>query len=393
MKNTKHIQHTSSDPELILQPSLFSTTTDTQKNNIPSNNDGDIFHTVPGLLSSDITDVVPIALHDLEAMRLLLSGDSVVDWNRANFRNMEEVNRFLGLHLLDYADAQDKRRLEYLFASAVEYLEQHIGLRFTQDVKEIPDIRNLFLLASQNESFRRRQVLACTTLKIMHVLQHMDSAELRYQAPLAEATLLAKAEEKILTKAKELQTLYPNVLEFYGSRKQRESVISKLLVKKGDVASTVFDKLRFRIITKSEDDLLPVLVWLGQHVFPFNFIIPEQSHNNLLSFSQMLLKLQMAEPLSNGVEHTEKSEAQNGYSSARYKVINFIADVPVSLDTLIPNYPYTEKQGKVVYVMVEFQVIDCITAENNEQGDSAHEKYKQRQLEQVKNRLQHGKNR
>jgi uncharacterized protein (TIGR04552 family) len=60
---------------------------------------------------------------------------------------------------------------------------------------------------------------------------------------------------------------------------------------------------------------------------------------------------------------------------------------------LIPNYPYTEKQGKVVYIMVEFQVIDCITAENNEQGDSAHEKYKQRQLEQVKNRLQHGKNR
>ena len=43
-----------------------------------------------------------------------------------------------------------------------------------------------------------RQTLACTVLKLMHVLQHMDSAELRHQAPLAEEELLTYTEQQIL---------------------------------------------------------------------------------------------------------------------------------------------------------------------------------------------------
>ena len=39
-----------------------------------------------------------IGLSDLEAVRLLLRGSSVIDWNRANFRSYEEVDRFFSLH-------------------------------------------------------------------------------------------------------------------------------------------------------------------------------------------------------------------------------------------------------------------------------------------------------
>ena len=49
--------------------------------------------------------------------------------------------------------------------------------------------------------------------------------------------------------------------------------------------------------------------------------------------------------------------------------------------------------GKVVFVMVEFQAVDRITARNNEQGENAHLHYKNRQFEEVKSRLRMGRNR
>lgn len=331
-----------------------------------------------------------IGLSDLEAVRLLLAGNSVVDWNRANFRTTAEVDRFLALNMLDVNVLADQERMKYVFHAAILYLEEHLQIKILDEIKKIEDIREIFIMASQNKLRNRRQILACTILKLMHVLQHLDAADLRYQVPLAEATLLEATEQKIISSKEALMSAHPNVLEFYGSRKTRESVISKLLAKKEDVASTVFDKLRFRIITKDTDDILGVLVWLTQHVFPFNFIIPAQSHNTLYPFKEMLKNQDMVEPLSNGIKDIEKDSNPNSFSGSSYKVINFIADVPVRIDHLV-DHPFSKDLGKVVFVMVEFQIVNQVTAINNETGDCSHELYKERQLQQVKKRLQYGK--
>ena len=46
-----------------------------------------------------------LGLGDVEAVRLLLSGESVVDWQRLAFRDLDDVDRFLGTHLLDATGA------------------------------------------------------------------------------------------------------------------------------------------------------------------------------------------------------------------------------------------------------------------------------------------------
>ena len=46
-------------------------------------------------LSTQTALMNDIGLSDLEAVRLILSGNSVIDWDRANFRTLEEVNQFL----------------------------------------------------------------------------------------------------------------------------------------------------------------------------------------------------------------------------------------------------------------------------------------------------------
>ncbi|NJM91250.1 MAG: hypothetical protein HC863_03110 [Myxococcales bacterium] len=42
-----------------------------------------------------------LTLADIEAVRLLLSGDSVIDWHSLSFGDHEEVDRFLRLNEFD----------------------------------------------------------------------------------------------------------------------------------------------------------------------------------------------------------------------------------------------------------------------------------------------------
>jgi len=189
-----------------------------------------------------------IDLSDLEAVRLILAGNSVVDWNRANFHKKEDVDRFFALHLLDLNDPFDQRRLNFLYTESIGYLETHLKLRFPDDIRNPHDIRDIFLQASKDIGFNRRRVLSCTVLKLMHVLQHLDAAELRHRLSLSEAKILEVAEQKVLAIEEQMKRAGLPITEFYGSRKTRNSLITKLLAKRDDVAATVFDKLRFRIV-------------------------------------------------------------------------------------------------------------------------------------------------
>ena len=334
-----------------------------------------------------------IGLSDLEAIRLVLSGDSIIDWNRANFRKMEEVDRFLQLHLIDLNIPVDLKRLQYLHQESMEYLEQHLGLRFPKDLKEPKDIREIFLKASYDKGFNRRKILSCVILKLMHVLHHLDVAALRHRIPLAEAVILDEAEKKVLSIEKKMKEVGLPIVKFYGSRKTRNSIITKLLAKKEDVAATVFDKVRFRIITKDKKSIAPILVWLQQNLFPFNYVIPGESHNNLLPYQNLLKKSDFAIPPSNGsnspVDHPENP---NSFSGTSYRVINFIIDLPIRVDHLV-DFPFSEELGRVLFAMVEFQIIDQETSKQNEKGDAAHNLYKQRQQEQVLRRLKKGRRR
>src|SRR3954466_1809892 len=73
-------------------------------------------------------------LGDVEAMRLLLRGGSVIDWHRLAFGDAAEVDRFLLLNEFDPASADDMDRLEELRADAVEYLTRNFSYRIPNEV-------------------------------------------------------------------------------------------------------------------------------------------------------------------------------------------------------------------------------------------------------------------
>ena len=339
-----------------------------------------------------ILDGHPLDLADLDVVRLLLHGNSIIDWNRTWFETIDDVDRFLGLHLLDFDDPLDRRRLRYVHQEAVSYLQEHLGLHFPPDLVSPDDVRQIFVLASHTGGFRRRQIQACAILKLMHVINHMEAAELHFQVPLSEAEILDLAERRIIEAADKMRSHGFPLVAFYGSRKTRNSIITKLLAKKENTAATIFDKLRFRIVTESRDHVIPAAAWLTKNLFPFNYAIPGQSHNNLVRVSDLLdspglaergLQLQGTGPID------DISSEDNPFSGASYRMVNFIVDFPVRVDDLV-KLRTGASLGRTVFAMVEFQILDRETARKNEEGENSHELYKRRQRSIVEKRLKRG---
>lgn len=348
-------------------------------------------------LEADSTRVVELpqrlSLADAEAVRLILGGQSVVDWARLGFVMPGEVDRFLKLMCIDLDDPVDRRRVSYVFNEAVAYAEENLGhLRLRDYLGELGDIRDLFLWASRPGRFRRRQMMACVVLKLMHVIHHMEAADLKFKAPISEAELLDRAEASILRRAQLLRDGAGAVRSFYGSRKSRSSTIAKLIAKSENIAATIFDKLRFRIVVDTPEDLVPTLAWMSRNLFPFNYCIPGQSHNNLVDPGVLIDRLRRrdvrrTQPLVE--EPRVASTGKNEFSGSTYRAVNFIVDYPVKL----PEQASTVDQlryGRVVFVMVEFQLLDAATAAANEEGENAHHLYKSRQWRQVQERLMRG---
>lgn len=335
----------------------------------------------------------PLDLADLEAVRLVLRGHSVVDWNRVHFHTIEDVNRYLRLHLMNPEDPLDLARMRRVHEESITYLREHLGLSFPENLANPKDPREIFLIASETGGFRRQQILACVILKLIHVINHMEAAELRFYTPRSEAELGTLAEAHILEALSDLRRSGFPLADFYGSRKERHSVITKLLAKRETTAATVFDKLRFRLITEKKEHIVPVLAWLVNHLFPWNYTIPGQSHNNLIRLDQLLRSpdyVHLVDRLQGwSVEDDELNPEENPFSGSTYRMVNFIVDFPVRVDDAT-DPSVIERFGRVIFVLVEFQVMDQETARLNEEGENAHELYKERQRAIVASRLRKG---
>ena len=332
-------------------------------------------------------------LGDLEKVRLILRGNSVVDWHRAHFGTRDDVDRFLALHLIDVREAGDQRRLRFVYSEAVAYLQDHLGLHFPADLREPDDVRDVFIMAGQTGGFRRRQIQACVILKLMHVLNHMQAAELRFQTPLSEAELGDLAERRIVALGTQMREAGLPVVSFYGSRKSRNSMITKLLAKKENTAAPIFDKLRFRLILEKREHLLPSIAWMSRRLFPFNAVIPGQSYNNLIHLGELLRRPAYAGLRDQLQDWTDEEDSfnpeDNPFSGGTYRMVNFIIDFPVRVDHIVEPR-FETMLGRTVFVLVEFQVLDRATALANEEGENAHSLYKERQRVIVAQRLRKG---
>lgn len=330
-------------------------------------------------------------LMDLESARLILRGDSVIDWHRLHFENEQQVRAFLVTQEFYPDEPADRGRLETIKDEAIAYLRRNFDFPIPKPVASA-SVEDMLLLASAKG---HRQLCACTILKAMQIIHHLDGRELLFSIPMSDQDVFHLVEEKVYRVIGGMLASGFPLTEFIGGRKNKDSLYTKLLSKAATSASEIYDKLRFRIVTRSADDILPVLLYLSERLLPFNYVMPGQSINTIFQFrsyceSKPHLRSMLRE-LQTGVDD-ELTLSDNTFSDQSYRVIHFVVDLPVRLPEEIMDMapPTAWPLGPIIFVMCEFQLVDRETEASNELGDASHAKYKERQKQAVMRRLKLG---
>jgi uncharacterized protein (TIGR04552 family) len=327
-----------------------------------------------------------LKLQDIEQMRLILDGNSVLDWQRMAFESEVEVNRLLFLAGIDTNNESDLRQLNEIYTQAIDYLDNYIHYYVSDEIRQLDDARALFQLVSYDNPLRKD---SCILLKVMHVVHHVTGRDLLYLMPMPASELFHRVETRVFEALDGMKKQGIKIAQFEGSRKTQSSILTKLLCRKDSLAAEVHDRIRFRVITEGIDDLFDAVIYLSRNLFPFNYVLPGESRNDLIDLEGTLdsdtaltdLKDQL-QPLPNA------NKPNNPYSAKGFKMINFVVDLPVRVDDLIPSIEnYQERLGKTIFLLVEFQLVDRETHINNSSGENQHSFYKARQIQKVKERL------
>lgn len=331
------------------------------------------------------------SLADLEAVRLLLRGDSVIDWHRLNFANESEARDFIIAQEFRPDETADRARIDAIKGEAISFLRRHFEFPIPKPI-ERASAEELMLIAS---SAGHRQMCACTVLKCMHIIHHLEGRELLFMLPLSDQEVFHLVEEKVYRVIGSMLAGGFPITEFVGGRKNKDSLYTKLLSKQETAAAAIYDKLRFRIVTRSFDDIFPVIQYLTKKLFPFNYSIPGQSINSMFQFKQYSSRfpnLKSMLPEMQAGKDDDYTPSDNHFSAENYRIVHFIVDMPVRLSrSLLERAPSSAwSLGPVIFVICEFQIIDRDTEAKNEHGEASHAKYKERQKKAVMRRLQLG---
>jgi uncharacterized protein (TIGR04552 family) len=238
---------------------------------------------------------------------------------------------------------------------------------------------------------------ACAILKVMHIIHHLEGRELLFMLPFSDQELFHLVEEKVYGVVGGMLSQGFPIVEFIGGRKNKDSLYQKLLSKSETIAANIYDKLRFRIVTREPDDIFPMLNYMLGRIFPFNYVIPGQSTNTMFPFRSYCETQPHLSSLFQELQLKHDSEDRltrldNSFTSQNYSIVHFVVDMPLRVPPeMLKRAPAQARQlGPVVFVLTEFQILDRATEQRNEVGEASHSSYKERQKRAVMHRLKVG---
>ena len=331
----------------------------------------------------------PSQLYELTAIRQALTGESIVDRAQLHFGGPGDVDQFLRLLGYDTDNPLEMSRLNDIRSEAVRYLTEVHGYQIPVELVRGARIQELFATATRGEVTERQ--FASMIFKVVHILYHITARELVFNTRVSEAELLSRLNTKVFRVIDEMRAAGVDVCEFAAGKKMRTSLTTKLLAKRTTLATHIFDKLRFRIIVKSREDLVKGLIYLMRHLVPFNYVLPGQSENSIIT-EQDLAQAFSTKPSvirqfwgdSSLADPAEPpSQHENVFSGPSYRCVNFVAAIPLRLDDLAP-----EAVPAIAAVETEVQLVDAATEQANTRGENSHSLYKERQRIHVRQRLE-----
>jgi len=332
-------------------------------------------------------------LFDLDIVRLSLTNENILAWSRLN-ATQKDADSLCDAHLLNMELASDIALIERIRDESVAYLQEEFEFPMPAPVQKAT-LQDLLAMAA-NQSSRHRQFCACTLLKAMHIINHFDAREARQALKLTDQELFKKAETRIYQTISAMMAQALPVVEFLGGRKQRASMVTKLLSKDDPLAAELFDKMRFRVVTATREDVIPTINFLSRTLFPFNYVLSGETYNTLVPFGEYVNAHPQFNELARHMELPKEEEdtagslAWNPHSSPTYQVVHWVADMPIRIDDYKNAYitdGVNPVPRPIIYIRAEIQILDRQTHRQNEQGHASHKQYKARQVESVLDKL------
>jgi uncharacterized protein (TIGR04562 family) len=394
-----------------------------------------------------------------EVLDVIISGRSSIDSpNGFQIENRNDVSRFIHSYGYDLEDPIQKAEIFGNFHEAMNFVRKNFlqpdnadGLRIEipRKILEITDASDLLLMASSQFPGQGTETSglvlrswACSLLKIMHTIAHIDK-DLRTQH-------FADIQKQIFDRFYKYIFRDENGQLFLGEsssdplkielvafetkpKKARDSIILKLLHKPENVAEDIFDRVGIRFITKSRLGALRVVKYLKDKmiIMPPN-IKPSRSRNSLVDLEffrsemqELLMKASKGELDEATLVHALEEAAQpprvnpdNPHSSEFYRSIQFTgrqlikltnplydelkelksitrkmsegtdSEKLLKIEKLSENIDLKNLQREVrFFYPFEVQVVDEKSNDENEKGRSAHSEYKRAQVQTALKRV------
>lgn len=336
-----------------------------------------------------------------------------MDVPKLNIQSLDEAKAFARAYGFDPDNEKDSHRLWKYHRRAVTFIQTELleeDEHFPEslsDPNQLKDLNYLLIYASTHD--RRELSLqrwACATLKVMHVMVHLDNDLFTHYNTEIQDQIL-KPYQNMIFKDPTSGTFLgsPNDPERVALKKfvikpfkTSKSSVTKLLAKPEEVAFSLLDKMGVRFVTKHLFDVFRVLRFLlDQHLVSFPHVISDQSNNTLypmnlfyevlegLTKEQDLTSAELDELLAakmtEAQERGEYRQKLNAFSSKDYKFIKFITRSLVRV-------PLGEDGGEFTFFYpYEVQIVDYETYLKNLSGTASHEEYKLRQKRRARLRV------
>lgn len=387
------------------------------------------------------------------AMDVLIGGKSAIDLAELGVKDFEDATEFLRYYGYDPEKTHEAKHIHAVIVESWHFISHYLmpdewarGLRPPDDLLYADDARPILMASSDlSPENRLRQVWCCSLLRVMHTIAHIEGVTRLIDVDIAREQIMSRFREHIFYDERGTlrlgipQQSIPLVSVEWKNSKSRDSIILKLLHKKGNVAENIYDFLGVRFVTFKLLDVMRVAKFLRDfHMVSFPNCNPSRARNSLIDVEEFRRQLKLAaKALSTGrinqAQFLEQVDAASQYldkpsdgddivnphSGRDYRAVQLtgrqLIRVPSPfsewrrkcealqgfedlndtqrrvLDDILfmaKSWQLDEEANEYVgFFPFEVHILDEEAAERNKEGNASHDRYKRSQVRAARRRV------
>ncbi|MEI7440005.1 MAG: TIGR04552 family protein [bacterium] len=379
--------------------------------------------------------------HDWLPINQTISGESIIDFSHLNVRTKNEAKTFLKAYGYDVDDPITYEEIWRVYFEALNFIRnvlleanEKLPPSFYERTSQ-NDILKLLVEASVPQG--ERSGWACAILRVMHTISHLDNDLKLENFHTAREKIFAQFDPFVRQIAprkwsfgKPGEEGVPLVRYQKKVKKERNSMIVKLISKAQNDVELIYDSLGFRFVVEKKIDAIRLVEkFFELGAISYANIQPRKSFNNLLDIKVIHENM---ESLRKDVEagRLSPSEAdkkyslldiplmsvgeagvKNSFSSPHYRSLQFTCQHLVHVqNSILPvfekireqlektisgrrflkSFPIVLRERKAFYYPYEIQITDKESYVENLRGRSSHRDYKEKRRVMARKRVLSG---